>query len=98
MLNGFLETKKFSETLILTLYEVIMDNSQALSLIFIIFIISFFRQQVSWFQNSFPLQPTDRRFMNSRGNRHTLTIRHVMQEDFGNYRFVRDEHYKINHS
>jgi hypothetical protein len=43
-------------------------------------------KQVSWFQNSFPLQPTDRRIMSSRGNRHSLNIRHVMQEDFGNYR------------
>lgn len=42
--------------------------------------------QVSWFQNSFPLQPTDRRTMTSRGNRHTLVIRHVQPEDFGNYR------------
>ncbi|KAL7016844.1 hypothetical protein ACKWTF_010160 [Chironomus riparius] len=45
---------------------------------------------VSWFQNSFPLQPTDRRIMSSRGNRHQLTIRHVMQEDFGNYSCVAD--------
>ncbi|KAG5673018.1 hypothetical protein PVAND_003096 [Polypedilum vanderplanki] len=45
---------------------------------------------VSWFQNSFPLQPTDRRSMSSRGNRHTLVIRHVMQEDFGNYSCVAD--------
>ena len=47
-------------------------------------------RQVSWNQNSFPLQPTDRRTMSSRGNRHTLTIRHVQQEDFGNYRLVVD--------
>uniref|UniRef100_A0A182QB42 Ig-like domain-containing protein n=1 Tax=Anopheles farauti TaxID=69004 RepID=A0A182QB42_9DIPT len=45
---------------------------------------------VSWNQNSFPLQPTDRRTMSSRGNRHTLTIRHVQQEDFGNYSCVAD--------
>ncbi|XP_049534075.1 hemicentin-1-like [Anopheles darlingi] len=45
---------------------------------------------VSWNQNSFPLQPTDRRSMSSRGNRHTLTIRHVQQEDFGNYSCVAD--------
>ncbi|CRK88608.1 CLUMA_CG002357, isoform A [Clunio marinus] len=45
---------------------------------------------VSWFQNSFPLQPTDRRIMSSRGNRHSLNIRHVMQEDFGNYSCVAD--------
>ncbi|XP_058119002.1 hemicentin-1 isoform X1 [Anopheles ziemanni] len=45
---------------------------------------------VSWNQNSFPLQPTDRRTMSSRGNRHTLTILHVQQEDFGNYSCVAD--------
>lgn len=44
--------------------------------------------QVSWYQNSFPIQSTDRRIMNSRGNRHTLNIRHIQQEDFGNYRWV----------
>lgn len=42
--------------------------------------------QVSWYQNSFPIQTTDRRIMNTRANRHTLTIRHIQQEDFGNYR------------
>lgn len=47
-----------------------------------------FPLKVSWFQNSFPLQPTDRRIMSSRGNRHTLNIRHVQPEDFGNYRLV----------
>ncbi|XP_063706931.1 protein amalgam [Culicoides brevitarsis] len=45
---------------------------------------------VSWFQNSFPLQPTDRRTMTSRGIRHTLEIRHVQPEDFGNYSCVAD--------
>ncbi|XP_055699736.1 protein amalgam isoform X1 [Phlebotomus papatasi] len=45
---------------------------------------------VSWFQNSFPIQPTDRRVMSSRGNKHTLSIRHVQSEDFGNYSCVAD--------
>ncbi|KAH8284326.1 hypothetical protein KR018_009356 [Drosophila ironensis] len=45
---------------------------------------------VSWYQNSFPIQTTDRRIMNTRGNRHTLTIRHIQQEDFGNYSCVAD--------
>ncbi|XP_017102054.2 protein amalgam isoform X1 [Drosophila bipectinata] len=45
---------------------------------------------VSWYQNSFPIQSTDRRIMNSRGNRHTLNIRHIQQEDFGNYSCVAD--------
>jgi len=47
-----------------------------------------FSLQVSWYQNSFPIQTTDRRTMNTRANRHTLTIRHIQQEDFGNYRWV----------
>lgn len=47
--------------------------------------------QVSWYQNSFPIQTTDRRIMNTRANRHTLTIRHIQQEDFGNYRWVLEE-------
>lgn len=29
--------------------------------------------------------------MNTRANRHTLTIRHIQQEDFGNYRWVLEE-------
>ncbi|XP_050318083.1 hemicentin-2 [Bactrocera neohumeralis] len=45
---------------------------------------------VSWYQNSFPIQTTDRRIMSTRGNRHTLTIRHIQQEDFGNYSCVAD--------
>ncbi|KAH8341978.1 hypothetical protein KR059_006601 [Drosophila kikkawai] len=45
---------------------------------------------VSWYQNSFPIQSTDRRIMNTRANRHTLTIRHIQQEDFGNYSCVAD--------
>ncbi|KAH8292493.1 hypothetical protein KR054_010763 [Drosophila jambulina] len=45
---------------------------------------------VSWYQNSFPIQSTDRRLMNTRANRHTLTIRHIQQEDFGNYSCVAD--------
>ncbi|KAM7364327.1 klingon [Cochliomyia hominivorax] len=45
---------------------------------------------VSWYQNSFLIQTTDRRIMSSRGNRHTLTIRHIQQEDFGNYSCVAD--------
>uniref|UniRef100_A0A1I8P5A6 Protein CEPU-1 n=1 Tax=Stomoxys calcitrans TaxID=35570 RepID=A0A1I8P5A6_STOCA len=45
---------------------------------------------VSWYQNSFLIQSTDRRIMTSRGNRHTLTIRHIQQEDFGNYSCVAD--------
>lgn len=57
-------------------------------LTFLLFPLFLFNFQVSWFQNSFPLQPTDRRTMTSRGNKHTLQIRHVQPEDFGNYRQV----------
>ncbi|KAI8043994.1 hypothetical protein M5D96_000142 [Drosophila gunungcola] len=49
-----------------------------------------FTLQVSWYQNSFPIQSTDRRVMNTRANRHTLSIRHIQQEDFGNYSCVAD--------
>uniref|UniRef100_B3P8I2 GG11171 n=1 Tax=Drosophila erecta TaxID=7220 RepID=B3P8I2_DROER len=45
---------------------------------------------VSWYQNSFPIQSTDRRIMATRANRHMLTIRHIQQEDFGNYSCVAD--------
>ncbi|XP_017052573.1 neurotrimin [Drosophila ficusphila] len=45
---------------------------------------------VSWYQNSFPIQSTDRRTMNTRANRHTLAIKHIQQEDFGNYSCVAD--------
>lgn len=39
-----------------------------------------------WYQDSFLLDPTDRRTMDSRGDRHILTIRNIQQSDFGNYR------------
>ncbi|KAG5870541.1 hypothetical protein JTB14_035687 [Gonioctena quinquepunctata] len=41
--------------------------------------------EISWFQDSFMLQPTDRRLMSKIGNTHSLTIRNVQQSDFGNY-------------
>ncbi|XP_039279416.1 limbic system-associated membrane protein isoform X1 [Nilaparvata lugens] len=41
-----------------------------------------------WYQDSFPLEPTERRTMESRGNKHTLTIRNVQSSDFGNYSCV----------
>lgn len=43
---------------------------------------------MSWQRNSFPVQPTDRQIMSSRGNRHTLNFRNVSPDDFGNYRLV----------
>ncbi|KAK9884559.1 hypothetical protein WA026_007400 [Henosepilachna vigintioctopunctata] len=41
--------------------------------------------EVSWYQDSFLLQPTDRRLMSSNGQTYTLTIRNVQMSDFGNY-------------
>ncbi|XP_044757427.1 MAM domain-containing glycosylphosphatidylinositol anchor protein 2-like [Coccinella septempunctata] len=41
--------------------------------------------EVTWYQDSFLLQPTDRRLMTSNGQTHTLTIRNVQMSDFGNY-------------
>ncbi|XP_057669809.1 opioid-binding protein/cell adhesion molecule-like [Diorhabda carinulata] len=41
--------------------------------------------EVTWYQDSFILQPTDRRTMSKNGNTHTLTIRNVQSSDFGNY-------------
>ncbi|KAJ8961467.1 hypothetical protein NQ318_014715 [Aromia moschata] len=44
--------------------------------------------EVMWYQNSFELQPTDRRLMSKNGNTYTLTIRNVQLPDFGNYSCV----------
>lgn len=41
-----------------------------------------------WYQDSFLLEPTERRSMETRGNKHTLTIRDVQPSDFGNYSCV----------
>lgn len=46
-----------------------------------------FCSQLMWYQDSFLLDPTDRRSMDSRGDRHMLTIRNIQSSDFGNYRF-----------
>jgi hypothetical protein len=43
-----------------------------------------------WYQDTILLDPTDRRKMESRGNKHTLTIRNVQGSDFGNYSCVAD--------
>lgn len=48
---------------------------------------SIFHSQLMWYQDSFLLDPTDRRSMDSRGDRHMLTIRNIQSSDFGNYRF-----------
>uniref|UniRef100_A0A1B6E7S8 Ig-like domain-containing protein n=1 Tax=Clastoptera arizonana TaxID=38151 RepID=A0A1B6E7S8_9HEMI len=41
-----------------------------------------------WFQDSFLLEQTEKRSMESRGNKHTLTVRNVQGADFGNYSCV----------
>lgn len=46
--------------------------------------------QMIWYQDSFLLDPTERRTMETRANRHTLTIRNVQSSDFGNYSCVAD--------
>ncbi len=42
--------------------------------------------QMMWYQNSFLLDPTDRRSMTSKGERHVLSIKNFQTSDFGNYR------------
>lgn len=39
-----------------------------------------------WYQNSFLLDPTDRRSMTSHGDKYMLNITEFKQSDFGNYR------------
>lgn len=41
-----------------------------------------------WYQNSFLLDPTDRRAMFSKGEKFILNISNFQQTDFGNYRLV----------
>ncbi|XP_060523734.1 lachesin-like isoform X2 [Cylas formicarius] len=41
--------------------------------------------EVTWYQDSFQLQPTDRRIMSKNSQTHTLTIKNVQLSDFGNY-------------
>ncbi|XP_017770167.1 PREDICTED: lachesin-like, partial [Nicrophorus vespilloides] len=41
--------------------------------------------EVLWYQNSFLLQPTDRRLMSHQGLTHSLMIRNLQLSDFGNY-------------
>ncbi|KAL9702227.1 hypothetical protein quinque_005745 [Culex quinquefasciatus] len=46
--------------------------------------------EMLWYQNSFLLDPTDRRSMYSKGDKYTLNIRNFQQSDFGNYSCVAD--------
>ncbi|XP_048521040.1 MAM domain-containing glycosylphosphatidylinositol anchor protein 2 isoform X2 [Dendroctonus ponderosae] len=41
--------------------------------------------EVTWYQDSFQLQPTDRRLMLHNGQTHSLIIKNVQMSDFGNY-------------
>lgn len=43
-----------------------------------------------WYQNSFLLDPTDRRSMYPHDDRYSLIIRNFQQTDFGNYSCVAD--------
>lgn len=44
--------------------------------------------QVIWFKETMQLDTTERHIMENRGSRHTLIIRKVHQQDFGNYSCV----------
>ncbi|XP_049963885.1 lachesin-like isoform X1 [Schistocerca serialis cubense] len=44
--------------------------------------------RLMWYQDNLMLDPTERRSMETRGNKHTLTIRDVQATDFGNYSCV----------
>ncbi|KAF4523236.1 hypothetical protein B566_EDAN011462, partial [Ephemera danica] len=46
--------------------------------------------EVLWYQDSFLLDPNERRTMETRGSKHTLSIRGVQSADFGNYSCVAD--------
>ncbi|XP_050305550.1 MAM domain-containing glycosylphosphatidylinositol anchor protein 1 isoform X2 [Anthonomus grandis grandis] len=41
--------------------------------------------EVTWYQDSFQIQPTDRRIMTKNGQTYSLTIKNVQMSDFGNY-------------
>ncbi|CRK89241.1 CLUMA_CG003000, isoform A [Clunio marinus] len=43
-----------------------------------------------WYQNSFMLEPTDRRSIFTKGNKNFLRIQHFNKNDFGNYSCVAD--------
>lgn len=51
----------------------------------------FLRIQVSWLRDTMPIDQHNEQYsMESRGTRHTLTIRRVKAQDFGNYSCVAD--------
>ncbi|XP_046382567.1 lachesin-like isoform X2 [Ischnura elegans] len=46
--------------------------------------------ETKWYQDSFAVEATERRGVETRGNKHTLAIRRVTPSDFGNYSCVAD--------
>lgn len=44
--------------------------------------------QVTWYHNSFIVDPSDRKTIETRGTKHTLIIRNLKDSDFGNYSCV----------
>jgi hypothetical protein len=45
---------------------------------------------VLWFRDTLKLVTSEKRFSEVRGSRHTLTIRKVQSDDFGNYSCLAD--------
>lgn len=45
---------------------------------------------MQWYHDNFMLDPNDRRTMVTMGTKHTLSIRNVQNEDFGNYSCIAD--------
>ena len=41
--------------------------------------------EVIWYRDTMRLDPNERRYMESRGSRHTLILRQMVKEDFANY-------------
>lgn len=46
-----------------------------------------------WYQNSFLLDPTDRRTMYTKGEKYILNITNFQTSDFGNYRWADRENW-----
>lgn len=51
-----------------------------------LFLRSYHLCQMMWYQNSFLLDQSDRRSMDSKGERYEMLIRNFQSSDFGNYR------------
>lgn len=45
-----------------------------------------FLHQMMWYQNSFLLDPTNRRTMYAKGDKYILNVTDFQSTDFGNYR------------